>query len=172
MIRQRADQLIRKYYKEIYGYVYRQIGHKETAMDLTQDIFISMLQSITFYNNSKGAFRTWLYRISTNKVIDYYRSKSFQEWTVILNLNDINAASKEDVFTIVNSHETIEKIREIVSKLDIISNEIFRLKFFGEYTFLQISELIHMNESTVKSKYYTMIKIIRKELNADEYGEN
>ncbi len=167
-----ADQLIRNYYKEIYGYVYRQIGNKEISMDLTQDIFISVLQSIAFYESSKGTFRTWLYRISTNKIIDYFRSRSFKEMTVTLNLDDIVAAGEEDVFTIVSSRETAQKITAMVSEFDMVSNEIFRLKLFGEYTFLQISELLHLNESTVKTKYYTMIKKIRKELEADEYREN
>ncbi len=167
-----ADQLIRNYYKEIYGYVYRQIGNKEISMDLTQDIFISVLQSIAFYESSKGTFRTWLYRISTNKIIDYFRSRSFKEMTVTLNLDDIVAAGEEDVFTIVSSRETTQKITAMVSEFDMVSNEIFRLKLFGEYTFLQISELLHLNESTVKTKYYTMIKKIRKELEADEYREN
>ena len=66
-----ADQLVRSYYDEIYIFVFRQINDAEKALDLTQDIFISMLQSIPAYNKQMSSFRTWLYRIATNKVIDY-----------------------------------------------------------------------------------------------------
>lgn len=45
-----ADILIRQYYDEIYIYVFRQISEKHSAMDLTQTIFISMLQSISNYD--------------------------------------------------------------------------------------------------------------------------
>lgn len=44
--RRAADELIRLYYKEIYVYVFKQLSAKETAMDVTQEIFLSMLQTI------------------------------------------------------------------------------------------------------------------------------
>ena len=68
-----ADALVRKYYNEIYAYAYRQVGSRETALDLTQEIFISVLRSLQTYDPSRAAFRTWLYRVATNKVIDFRR---------------------------------------------------------------------------------------------------
>lgn len=68
-----AELLVRAYYDEIYIFVLRQINDAETALDLTQEIFISMLQSIYAYKKEMADFRTWLYRIATNKVIDYRR---------------------------------------------------------------------------------------------------
>ena len=65
-----ADQLIRAHYDEIYRFVYRQTGHKEDAMDLTQAIFLAMLRALPTYRSERGAFRTWLFRIAANKVID------------------------------------------------------------------------------------------------------
>ena len=41
-----AEELIRRYYDEIYRYAFRQTGQKETAMDITQEIFIAVLQSL------------------------------------------------------------------------------------------------------------------------------
>ena len=69
-----ADQLVRSYYDEIYIFVFRQINDTEKALDLTQDIFISLLQSIAAYRKQMASFRTWLYRIATNKVTDYRKN--------------------------------------------------------------------------------------------------
>ena len=71
-----ADQLVRSYYDEIYIFVLRQINDAETALDLTQDIFIAVLQSISAYKKEMAGFRTWVYRIATNKVIDYRKKYS------------------------------------------------------------------------------------------------
>lgn len=38
-----ADELIRRYYREIYAFTYRQTGERELALDLTQEIFITVL---------------------------------------------------------------------------------------------------------------------------------
>lgn len=56
-----ANALISYYYKEVYAYVYRQTGNEELAKDLTQDIFIQILQKITIFNHKKASFRTWMY---------------------------------------------------------------------------------------------------------------
>lgn len=41
-----ADELIRRYYREIYAFTYRQTGERELALDLTQEIFITVLQEM------------------------------------------------------------------------------------------------------------------------------
>ena len=41
-----ADELIRRYYREIYAFTYRQTGERELALDLTQEIFITVLQGL------------------------------------------------------------------------------------------------------------------------------
>ena len=48
-----ANRLIEKYYKEIYAYVYKQTLNKELSMDLTQEIFIRVLQSIGNYDEKR-----------------------------------------------------------------------------------------------------------------------
>ena len=66
-----ANALILYYYKEIYAYVYRQTGNEELAKDLTQDIFIQILQKITMFDHKKASFRTWMYRIIESHRIRY-----------------------------------------------------------------------------------------------------
>ena len=77
-----ADTLVRMYYDEIYYFVVRQINDRDEAYDMTQDIFISMLRSVGSYKEKLASFRTWLYRIAENKVIDF-RRRSIR-WTVSL----------------------------------------------------------------------------------------
>ena len=71
--REAAEHLIGVYYDEIYRFVYRQTGSREDALDLTQSIFIAALRSLPGYRAVKASFRTWLYRIAANKVIDARR---------------------------------------------------------------------------------------------------
>lgn len=71
--RQAADRLIRAYYDEIYRFVFRQTGQKEDAMDLTQEIFLAVLGALPAFDPRRASFRTWLYRIAANKVIDARR---------------------------------------------------------------------------------------------------
>ncbi|KEH92214.1 hypothetical protein Z962_12295, partial [Clostridium botulinum C/D str. BKT12695] len=49
-----------------------------------------------------------------------------------------------------------------VDNFDEMLQQIFRLKLFAEYTFLEISKILEMPESTVKTKYYSIIRKIKK----------
>ena len=74
-----ADELIQRYYREIYAFTYRQTGERELALDLTQEIFITVLQGIYAFDEKKAGFRTWAYHVAANRITDYYRSKSYKK---------------------------------------------------------------------------------------------
>ena len=70
--RNSANELVSRYYDEIYIYVYKQLQEKELAMDMTQDIFIAVLKGLHSYDEKKASFRTWLYRLASNKIMYGY----------------------------------------------------------------------------------------------------
>ncbi|MGM8365428.1 RNA polymerase sigma factor [Virgibacillus sp. W0181] len=157
-----ANKLISKYYKEIYGYIYKQMLNKELALDITQEVFISMLQSLHSFDEKKASFRTWLYKLTTNRIVDFYRSKYYKQSTSIYIEDTDGIVSKKDFTVLLEYKQDIEEIVHIVNRLDTVTQQIFRLKFFGEYTFLEIANLLEIPQSTVKTKYYSMIKKIKK----------
>lgn len=66
-----ANTLVNLYYKEIYGYVFKQVSNRELSLDLTQEIFINIMKSINSFEEKKASFKTWVYKIASNKIIDY-----------------------------------------------------------------------------------------------------
>ena len=144
------------------SYVYKQTLDKEISMDLTQEIFINMLKSINTYDDKKSSFRTWLYRISTYKIIDYFRSKNYKYKKLSVNIDDTDIYDDGDILVSLEYKEDVKKIINIVDNFDEILQQIFRLKLFAEYTFLEISKILEMPESTVKTKYYSIIRKIKK----------
>ena len=52
----------------------------------------------------------------------------------------------------------------------MLVQQIYRLHVYGDYTFAEISKIVEIPEATVKTKYYRLMKDIRKEF-ADEYRE-
>ena len=157
-----ADILIRKYYDEIYKYVYKQASDKHSALDLTQEIFISMFRTINLYDNKKAGFRTWLYRIATNKIIDHHRSRAVSR-TQILNLDDFDIADEENFARQIEDSDLILRIKDYIGTFEADIQRIFRLKVFGEYTFAEIAKMTELSEPTAKTKYYRTMKILRKE---------
>jgi RNA polymerase sigma factor (sigma-70 family) len=157
-----ADLLVRKYFDEIYAYVCKQTSDKHTAMNLVQNIFVSMLQSIGGFDAKKASFRTWLYRIATNKTIDYFRSQKTEKMHVLC-IDDMDIPDETEFTKRTEEKDLVSKVLCYVNSLEMSLQQIFRLKFFGEYTFSEIASLLDMPESTVKSKYYRLLKLLREE---------
>ena len=160
-----ADELVRKYYDEILGFVRKQTSDNETALDLTQEIFISLLKTVSRYDPKKGAgFRTWLYKISTDKTIDYFRSRAAQI-TETLSLDDVEPVDETDFTEQIGNKEFAERVCNYVNNFPPDTQQIFRLHIFGNYTFAEIAVIMQMAEGSVKSKYYRLINKLRSEFN-------
>ena len=121
-----------------------------------------MLKSLGGFDDEKASFRTWLYKIASNKIIDNYRSTYYKYVTVVDEFEEGLVGYKNDLEESFQLKEDAKEILEIINTLNTSIQQILRLKIFGGMTFLEIASLIDMSESTVKTKYYSSIKKIKK----------
>lgn len=90
----------------------------------------------------KASFRTWIYKIATYRLIDYYRSKNYKYNSRIVPIDDLELYHNEDIEIAAENKEDVERIISVVDSLDISFQQIFRLKIFADYTFLEISNIL------------------------------
>jgi RNA polymerase sigma-70 factor (ECF subfamily) len=69
------EELVRRYQRPITGYVFRMLGNYDAALDVTQEVFIKVYNSLNKYS-SEYKFSTWLYRIAHNAAVDHMRRNS------------------------------------------------------------------------------------------------
>src|ERR1044071_2864411 len=69
------EELVRRYQRPIAAYVYRMVGDYEAALDLTQEVFIKVYNSLRRYR-SEFKFSTWIYKIAHNSAVDHLRRYS------------------------------------------------------------------------------------------------
>ena len=162
--REAAGLLIGAYYREIYAFTYKQIGCAEQAKDITQEIFISALQSISRYNFSVASFRTWLYRIASNKIVDYFRSIHYKQRQIEINIDDVCAAVNDSLEDLYIDKENIYMVLSAMHELPFESQQIVRMKVYAERTFREIADVLDISENTVKTKYYAALKKIREKV--------
>jgi RNA polymerase sigma-70 factor, ECF subfamily len=68
-----VSELYRRYVGQIYRFCLFRVSDEATAQDLTEDVFVNMLESLPRYADKGAPFVAWLYRIAHARVIDYYR---------------------------------------------------------------------------------------------------
>lgn len=163
--RRAAGELVETYYEDIFRLVSRQTGEsRETVLDLTQDIFVNMLASLSGYDSRKAGFRTWLHRVATHKIVDWYRSRAYRSQRNSVPLEEEELADPFLFSQVLEDEETAERILEQIRRLPAETQEILRLHIFAEQTFDAISEELGLPPSTVKTRYYRAVNSIRKEM--------
>ncbi|MBT2639803.1 RNA polymerase sigma factor [Bacillus sp. ISL-39] len=162
-----ANELVKFYYQQIYAFVYRQTFDKELSLDLTQEIFIGMLKSIQGFDPARGSFKSWLYRIATNHVVDYFRSRSYKYKKIVDSMEEVDVLDQHDFTLELEYREVIEKAGVFVNELDAFSQQVMRLKLFAEHTFHEIASLLERPESSVKTRYYSVMKKLKEWMEAE-----
>lgn len=139
------ENVIVSYQNYIYNVIYRIVGSKEDALDLTQETFIKAFVNIKKFKG-KSEFKTWLYRIAVNTSLDFIRKrKSVEE-----QLGDIgDFKTPEDIF---DDKMTREIIMNELNKLKNDHKIAIILRDIEGLTYSEIAKITNSNIGTVKSR--------------------
>lgn len=164
--RDAANELINKYYKCVYKDIYLKLLDEEQSMDITQEVFISVLKGLRKFDESKASFKTWILRITANKVTDYFRSRQYHEKKLIETMDDNISEEKNseiDIEKEILDKMTLDELEILYGHHENIEWEVFKQKVYEGYTFVEIGKKLDLDISSVKRKYYAMVKRIREE---------
>jgi RNA polymerase sigma factor (sigma-70 family) len=148
------EVLVNKYYKMIFSYIYRSIGHYHTSYDLTQEVFIKMLKAISKYDREAGSFQSWIFKIAVNTVKDYFKSSGYRAFreAVEVDVEKCDESSNSNVVEMVSRMSESEQVKKAVLQLDQSKREAILLRFYHDMKIKDIAKITDTNESTIKSR--------------------
>ncbi|WP_404459819.1 RNA polymerase sigma factor [Sutcliffiella horikoshii] len=164
------EVLTRRYYRNIFAFVYRKVGNRDLAYDLTQEIFVKMVQRVGSLKD-KTAFKSWLYQIAVNHCRDYWRSAAYKHESKQVEIPEQMKSDGSEVPYIFERKETREQVKKALHSLPDMQREAVILKYFHHLKIQEIADVTHANISTVKSRLkqgLTKLAAILKEGEADE----
>lgn len=162
--RQAAEILLDRYYKKVYKEIYLKTSDEELAKDLTQETFIQILKSLYMFDARKASFKTWITRIARNKVIDYMRSRQHHEMIMTEILDDYDREDTRNLEENIVNRMAKEKVEELLENESQENQNIFNMKAQQGYTFDEVSSMTGVAKATVKNRYYSVVRKMRKEL--------
>ncbi|KXI26981.1 RNA polymerase sigma factor, partial [Paraglaciecola hydrolytica] len=151
------------YEKSIYNYGIRMTGKREDALDLMQEVFISVYRNLASYRN-EGSFKSWLFRIAHYRCIEFYRRKRPMD-----GLDDIPEIESEDIAVdkqLVSASDN-KQLVNAMQQLPLAQKSVIELKFFGQFTFEEIAELTGMSVNTAKSRMYGALEKLKTLMEVD-----
>ncbi|MCL2663470.1 MAG: sigma-70 family RNA polymerase sigma factor [Oscillospiraceae bacterium] len=146
-----------EYYPKIYNYIYYRVLHKETAEDLTSDVFYRALAYAASFDERKASYKTWLFTIAHNIVANYYRSNKNT-----LAIEDFDTpAAENSIEEAIDTSEDFRRLFNLLKTLPEREREVIALRFWGEMTHKEIATRIGMREKSVSSMMSRLIRKLR-----------
>ncbi|HVS18790.1 MAG TPA: RNA polymerase sigma factor [Planctomycetota bacterium] len=160
------------YFRRIWGYVKRMVRDEHLTEDLTQEILMNIHRAFESYDPAR-ALSPWVFTIATNKLRDFWQSRSFQESRRQVSLDDgaaplYDPPSREDAPTgALEDRELGTRVAESVARLPESLRVPFWMRWHEELEFADIGAQLGISEVAARKRYSRALGELRALL-ADE----
>ncbi|MBK9283310.1 MAG: sigma-70 family RNA polymerase sigma factor [Sphingobacteriaceae bacterium] len=158
---QQFAPLYDKYYKQIFNYLYQRMDDKETAFDLTSQVFLKALSNLSTYQFKGVPFASWLYRIAYNELMQLFRMNKDKR-AINADVSDLRYICEENEEPFFE--EYIPAIKKLIQELKEEELQMVELRFFEKRAFKEIAEIMNITEVNAKVRMYRIIEKLKKQL--------
>lgn len=160
------EMIIRKYQQPMLNYIGRMIGERELALDFTQEVFIRTYSSLHSYK-PQYKFSTWLFKIASNFIIDYWRKKKIDAFSLDQQLDNglPSLQIPDDEPSILKKFEISqlrERIERALEKIPAPLREVFVWRHINEFSYEEMAEIKGLPLGTIKNRVFQAKELIRK----------
>lgn len=162
------NQLVLRWERPIYALAYRVIGRDEDARDVAQEAFLRAFRALGGFKG-QAKFSSWLYRITLNLCRDWMRRERRTPVAQVPDGVDLielagEGAPVESVEDLVSRNELGRAVMKAMSVLPDEQRTAVILKEYHGLTFQEIADLLDCPLSTVKTRLYQGLSVLRREL--------
>jgi RNA polymerase sigma-70 factor, ECF subfamily len=162
------NELILRWERPIYALAYRTIGREEDARDVCQETFLRAFRALPGFRG-QAKFSSWLYRIALNLCRDWVRRERRApvvqppEDTDLMELA-VAAEPSESIEDLVARKDLAKVVERAMALLPEEQRTAIVLKEYHGLTFQEIADLVGCPLSTVKTRLYQGLTVLRREL--------
>lgn len=160
--------LVRRYERELYGYLRRYLGDASLAEDVFQNTFLQVYIKSGQYEAGRPV-RPWLYTIATNQAIDALR-RNGRHQAISLDqqrdevdngelhgLVDALQAQGPSPLDVAQGEERRERVRASVDRLPELLRQVLLLAYYQGLKYREIAEILGIPVGTVKSRLHAAL---------------
>jgi RNA polymerase sigma-70 factor, ECF subfamily len=148
------------YSPKIYNYIFYRIRDKEVAEDLTSQSFLKALQNFHTYNEKKGTFSAWIYRIARNTLFDHFRTH--RETTDIEEVFGLSAPGS--IEKDAETNHDMEKVRELMKELTSEQRDIVIMRIWDGMSYKEIAEVVGKSEANCQMIFSRTVAKLREKM--------
>jgi RNA polymerase sigma-70 factor (ECF subfamily) len=165
------NELVLRWERPIYALAYRTIGREEDARDVCQETFLRAFRALPGFRG-QAKFSSWLYRIALNLCRDWIRRERRAKVVQApegVDLLDIaaEAGPTESIEDLVARRDLGQAVEKLMARLPEEQRTAIVLKEYHGLTFQEIADLVGCPLSTVKTRLYQGLSVLRRGLAAE-----
>ena len=163
------NQLVLRWERPIYALAYRTLGREEDARDVCQETFLRAYRALRGFKG-QAKFSSWLYRITLNLCRDWIRRErraptaQAPEGVDLLDLAAAEQDTVESVEELVSRRLLGQAVARAMADLPDDQRTAIILKEYHGLTFQEIADLLECPLSTVKTRLYQGLSVLRRQL--------
>ncbi len=144
------------YRDKVRSYIRSRVSNPEDAEDLCSDVFLKVQKHFGDYDQGKGAVSTWIYAMTRNTVIDYYRTRKVYE--EIPEEFSVEADPGEELYR----KETLQELAEAMDTLTEEERDVIVLRYYHELTLQEIALKTHLSYGQTKLRHNSALQKLGK----------
>lgn len=162
-------ELYDRHFDGIYRYLYTRVRHQADAEDLTEQVFLKMVDSIARYRPQGVAFSSWLYRIAHNLLVDRYRRSGRDTVELSSDLHDVRP--QVDPATMAQQSDDRRRLLLAIRRLTPEQQQIVTMRFIDGLDVDEIARLTHRRPGAIHSMQHRALASLYRFLMEEEEVE-
>lgn len=163
------DELLARYQKPLFQFIYRSVGVVAVAEDVLQDTFMRVIRNNSTYQQ-QAKFSTWIYTIARNLCVDHARRGKHRNHASLdapmggddaSTLLDRQASHEADQAAQLGDAQFNAALQKLLGQLPEEQREVFVLREIQDLSFKEIAEIAGISENTAKSRMRYALEKLR-----------
>lgn len=156
--------LYERYFEKIYKFFHFRLRDQHESEDLTSITFEKAVKKLHTFEDQGYPFSTWLFRIAHNVLVDHFRKI---EHNRVTSWEDITR--QEEPFTelnpqLIDNKEALEKVKEAISTLPKLHQDIWALKLSHDMSNKEIAVTLNLTSNNVNVILFRSLNVIKNHL--------
>lgn len=159
------DRLYNLYADKVFRYLYARLGQRESAEDLTAEVFVRLVRTLSGYRINAArpvaAFSAWLYRIAGNLLTDHYRRQRFRRHADLADHADV-PADEPPLHRRVETAEEGGQLWNAIGQLGPEQQAVIVYRFTEQFSLQEVADLLGKSAGAVKALQHRALANLRR----------
>jgi RNA polymerase sigma-70 factor (ECF subfamily) len=158
-------KLYERYFNKIYRYTSLRIGDRTEAEDITQQVFLKAIKSLSSFKWRNVPFGAWLFRIAHNQVVDHLRKR---ERRPSVDVEEVELQADDDPQRFTEKSLEMEMVLKAAKELTAAQQQVILLRFAAELSVAEVSLVMNRSQGAVKALQHSAIAALRRKLKTEK----